>query len=62
MNSSSETVKVPGGTRANNTGDLLEQFIEQLLKQKGYIEFWDHKEQVFANRKAVGGKQYAKTG
>lgn len=58
MNSSSGTVS--GGTRANNTGDLLEQFIEQMLKQKGYIEFWDHKEQVFANRKAVGGKQYAK--
>ena len=24
------------------------------------MEFWDHKEQIFLNRKTVGGKQYAK--
>ena len=59
MNSSSETTENFGG-RANKTGNRLEQFVEAILKAEGYEEFWDHKEQVFANRKAVGGKQYAK--
>ena len=57
MNSSSETTQT---NKANKTGGLLESFVENLLKQRGYVEFWDHKEQVFANRKSVGGKQYAK--
>lgn len=34
--------------------------MENALKEFGYTEFWDHKEQVFANRHSVGGKQYAK--
>lgn len=58
MNSSSETTS--SGGQANRTGNLLESFVENVLKHKGYQEFWDHKEQVFANRHAVGGKQYAK--
>lgn len=57
MNSSSETTKT---NKANKTGGLLESFVENILQQRGYAEFWDHKEQVFANRKSVGGKQYAK--
>lgn len=57
MNSSSETTKT---NKANKTGSLLENFVENLLQQRGYKEFWDHKEQVFANRKSVGGRQYAK--
>ncbi len=58
MNSSSEIIKEKA--QANSTGNLLESFVENILKQKGYEEFWDHKEQIFANRKTVGGKQYAK--
>ncbi len=72
MNSSSETTDsvkaavqevaevISSGTRANKTGSRLEQFVENALRQEGYIEFWNHKEQVFANRKSVGGKQFAK--
>ena len=48
------------GQRANETGNRLERFVEQALKDKGYQEFWNHKEQVFENRKALGGKQYAR--
>lgn len=58
MNSSSETTN--GGGRANHTGNRLEGFVEDILKREGFQEFWDHKEQIFENRKAVGGKQYAK--
>jgi hypothetical protein len=54
----SETIN--SGRKANKTGNQLERFVEQALQAKGYIEFWDHKEQLFDNRKAVGGKQYAK--
>ena len=57
QSSSSETTS---GSKANRTGNQLERFIEDLLKRQGYEEFWDHKEQLFANRKTVGGKQYAK--
>jgi len=59
MNSSSETTPPNGGRQANKTGDVLERFIERILQDNGYVEFWDHKEQVFENRKSVGGKQYA---
>ena len=48
------------GTKANTTGNTLEKFVERILQDHGYIEFWDHKAQLFANRKSVGGKQYAK--
>ena len=58
MSLSSETTP-NGGGRANHTGNRLEGFIEDILKREGYERFWDHKEQVFANRKAVGGKQFA---
>ena len=58
MNSSSEITS--SGSYANHTGNRLANFVEQALQEKGYQEFWDHKEQVFANRKVIGGKQYAK--
>jgi len=58
MNLSSETTN--SGKRAQRTGNRLESFVERALQDYGYKEFWDHKEQVFANRKTVGGKQYAK--
>jgi len=48
------------GQRANETGNRLERFVKQALEDKGYQEFWNHKEQVFENRKALGGKQYAR--
>lgn len=61
MSLSSETTeKTNFGGRANKTGNRLEMFVESILKAEGYEEFWNHKEQVFANRKSVGGKQYAK--
>jgi len=58
QNSSSETIS--SGSHANRTGNQLESFVEDILKRHDYKEFWDHKEQIFTNRKAVGGKQYAK--
>ena len=58
MSLSSETTT--GGGRANHTGNRLEGFIEDILKREGYEGFWDHKGQIFENRQAVGGKQYAK--
>lgn len=58
MNSSSEITS--SGKKANKTGSSLERFIEQALLARGYSEFWNHKKQVFANRKLIGGKQFAK--
>lgn len=57
MNLSSETTNNQGG-HANHTGNRLELFVENALKEHGYTEFWNHKEQVFANRDSIGGKQY----
>ena len=57
MNLSSGTT---GGSMACRTGNQLECFVEHLLKERGYTEFWDHKDQLFANRKTIGGKQYSK--
>ena len=34
--------------------------MERALRAAGYIEFWDHKGQLFPNRRVVAGKQYAK--
>lgn len=51
---------ISAGSQANKTGDVLELFLQRLLQDNGYVEFWNHKEQVFANRHSVGGKQYAK--
>lgn len=48
------------GAKANRTGNTLERFVEQVLVNSGYSEFWNHKKQVFANRKVIGGKQYSK--
>jgi hypothetical protein len=56
--SSSEIIN--SGRKANKTGNLLENFVEQSLKAKGYREFWNHKEQLFSNCNAIGGKQYGK--
>lgn len=56
-NSSSETTT---GGKANKTGNVLEQFVEQHLKDRGYTEFWNYKAIAFANRKAIGGKQYSR--
>ncbi len=58
QNSLSEIIS--SGEKANSTGNLLEQFIEQILQKKGYVEFWNHKTIAFENRKAIGGKQYLK--
>ena len=54
----SETIN--SGEKANKTGNLLEQFVEQMLNTKGYIEFWNHKPTAFENRINIGGKQYLK--
>jgi Ni,Fe-hydrogenase I large subunit len=56
-NSSSATT---AGGKANKTGNRLEQFVEQALRDSGYKEFWNHKLHAFENRKAIGGKQYLK--
>jgi hypothetical protein len=58
MNLSSETIS--GGTRANRTGNALEKFVEDILTRNSYTEFINYKKQVFAMRKSIGGKQYAK--
>ena len=65
MSLSSETTSEPavpiiGGKQANKTGNTLEKYVERILVDNGYVEFWDHKEQVFENRKSIGGKQFAK--
>jgi len=57
MNSLSETIS--GGTQANTTGNALERFAEHTLKQHGYTEFINHKDQVFAMRNTIGGRQYS---
>jgi len=57
MNSSSEITS--SGGFANHTSGTLEDFVRHKLVSNGYTEFWDHKEQVFANRGTVGGKQFA---
>lgn len=46
------------GQKANRTGNLLEQYIENALKGKGYTEFWNYKATAFDNRNALGGKQF----
>lgn len=47
------------GRKANRTGSKLEQFAKRALLDTGYAEFWNHKPQLFANRKLLGGKQFA---
>lgn len=60
MSLSSETTPPSSGQKANRTGNSLERFIQDALKARGYTEFWNHKKQVFHNRKLIGGKQFAK--
>jgi hypothetical protein len=60
MNSSSEITPQNGGHQANKTGNMLVSFLSNILVQKGYVEFWNHKEQLFQSRKSVGGKQFAR--
>lgn len=57
MNSSSEITPT---NKANHTGNNLEVFIERTLQDHGYTPFPNHKDQLFNNRKSVGGKQYGK--
>jgi len=59
MNSSSETTTITGGGQANKTGSVLELFIKRLIEDNGYLPFPNHKDQLFVNRKSVGGKQYS---
>ena len=46
------------GSRANITGNRLERFVQQILLEREYAEFWNYKKQVFANRKLLSGKQF----
>lgn len=59
MSLSSETTR-SGGQQANHSGNTLERFVENALKDNGYQEFLNHKDQVFAMRDTLGGKQYSK--
>ncbi|MDR0942816.1 MAG: hypothetical protein LBM19_04405 [Holosporales bacterium] len=47
-----------GGTKANKTGNALEDFVEDILKRNGYAEISQDK--VFATRQSIRGKQFAK--
>lgn len=58
QNLSSATI-TSGGGHANRTGNRLEKFVEHALIDSGYTVFWNHKDQLFENRKTIGGKQYA---
>lgn len=57
-NSSSEIIS--SGKQANVTGNALERFVEHVLTEHDYTEFINHKDQVFALRHTIGGKQYSK--
>ena len=59
MNSSLETTTITGGGQANKTGSTLELFIKRMLEDNGYTAFPNHKDQLFSNRKTIGGKQYS---
>jgi len=60
VNSSPETIEeLNGGQQANHSGNALERYVEYTLHQHGYTEFFSHKDQVFAMRNTVVGKQYA---
>lgn len=48
------------GQQASGSIGHLGCFIETALLQLGYSEFLNHKGQAFANRSAIGGKQYLK--
>jgi hypothetical protein len=59
MSLSSEITPV-SGTKANKTGNRLEKFVQEALRESGYVEFFYPKAQAFQNRKIIGGKQYLK--
>lgn len=58
MNSLSEITS--SGTKANKTGNRLQKFVEEILRERGYAEFWNYKHQAFDQRKTIGGKQFMK--
>jgi hypothetical protein len=58
MNLLSEIIS--SGKKANTTGNRLQNFVEEILRERGYAEFWNYKKQAFDNRKTIGGKQYLK--
>lgn len=58
MSLSSETTPKTA-SHANHTGNRLEKFVEHSLIDSGYTLFPNHREQLFENRKSVGGKQYS---
>jgi hypothetical protein len=39
---------------------LLERLVEEALRSRGYVEFWNHKTQLFDNRAILAGRQYSK--
>jgi len=47
------------GKKACHTGNRLESFVKEALKEREYTEVWNHKNAIFDNRKLIGGKQYA---
>jgi hypothetical protein len=52
---SSSLGTMSGGARANNTGNALESFVEDLLKRNSYTEFINYKKQIFPMHNVVGG-------
>ncbi len=52
-------IKAKGASHANHTGNRLERFVEHALIDNGYTQFANHREQMFANRNSIGGKQFA---
>ena len=60
MNSLSGITNSSKKAKKTKTGNRLELFVENILKEYGYVEFWNHKASAFANRKNIGGKQYMK--
>jgi hypothetical protein len=58
MSFSFGTTSNASGTKANKTGNRLERFVQEALRERGYVEFLTQKAQAFKNRKAIGGKQY----
>ena len=57
---SSSSEIISSGKQANVTGNALERFVEHVLTEHDYTEFINHKDQVFAMRHTIGGKQYSK--
>ena len=47
------------GRQANKTGNMLQSVVEDLLLRHQYVPFPNHKKQIFTNRNAINGKQYA---